>query len=120
MIDKERVREKIDQLKDRGNEMFDEGKVVADEMKVKGGQLVDRVREIIDEGKARRIIIRRDDRTLAEFPLLVGAGGTVAALWLMPTLAAVGAIAALVSDVTVVIERDASDPSDKIQIRDES
>ncbi len=119
MIDKERVRQRINQLKDRSNEIIDEGREVADEMKVRGEQLVDRVREIIDEGKARRIIIRKDDRTLAEFPLLVGAGGTVAAVWFMPTLAAVGAIAALVTEVTVVIEREESGPSNDIQIRDE-
>lgn len=81
-------------------------KVRIQEFKVKGGQLVDKVREIIEEGNARRIIIKKEDRVLLEFPLSVGVGGAAAALFLTPTLAAVGAIAALVTDVKVVIEEE--------------
>ncbi len=73
--------------------------------KVKGGQLLDRIREIIEEGNARRVILKKDDRVLMEFPLSVGVGGAAAAVLFAPTLAAVGAIAALVSDVDVIIER---------------
>jgi hypothetical protein len=40
-----------------------------------------------------------------EIPLTVGIGGAMATVWLAPVLAAVGAIAALVSDVELVIER---------------
>ncbi len=76
------------------------------ELKVKGNQLVDKVREIIQEGNARRVTIKKDDRILLEFPLAVGVGGTTAALLLAPQLAALGALAALVSDVQVLIEKD--------------
>jgi len=44
-----------------------------------------------------------------EFPLSVGVGGATAAIVLAPTLAAVGAFAALVSEVEVVIERPVDD-----------
>lgn len=71
---------------------------------VKSSRLVDKVREIIEEGNARRIIIRKDGRTVMEFPLSVGVGGATAAILLAPTLAAVGAFAALVSEVEVIIE----------------
>ena len=74
-------------------------------IRVKSGQLVDKVRSIIEEGNARRILIRKEGRTVMEFPLSVGVGGATAALVLAPTLAAVGAFAALVSEVEVVIER---------------
>ena len=74
-------------------------------VRVKGSQLVDKVRAIIEEGNARRILIRKEGRTVMEFPLSVGVGGATAALVLSPTLAAVGAFAALVSEVEVVIER---------------
>jgi len=83
-----------------------------DEMKVKGNQLVDKVKEIIEEGNARRVTIRKDERTLLEFPLSVGVGGATAAVFLMPTLAAVGALAALVTDVEVIVERDIEDVTD--------
>ncbi len=79
-------------------------KVRIREFKVKGGQLIDKVREVIEEGNARRIIIKKEDRVLIEFPLSVGVGGAAAALLLAPMLAAVGAIAALVTDVHVIIE----------------
>ncbi len=88
-------------------------KVRIREFKVKGGQLVDKVREVIEEGNARRIIIKKEDRVLIEFPLSVGVGGAAAALLLAPMLAAVGAIAALVTDVHVVIEE-----TDQAQAKD--
>ena len=76
-----------------------------EEIKVKGNQLVDKVKEVIEEGNARRVSIRKDDRTLLEFPLTVGLGGATAAIFFTPVLAAVGALAALVTDVEVIIER---------------
>ena len=86
-----------------------------EEIKVKGSQLVDKFREIVEEGNARRISIRKDGRTLMEFPLSVGVGGATAAILLFPTLAAIGAIASLVSDVSIVVERNRSeDRNDQI------
>lgn len=82
-----------------------------EEIKVEGSQLVERVKELAHEGKVRKISIVKDSRVLAEFPLYIGLGGSVAAILLAPTLAAVGAIAALVTDVTVRIERDSSTES---------
>ena len=82
-----------------------EKKPIIQEIKVKGGQLVDKVREIAEEGGARSVSIRKEGRTLLTFPLSVGVGGTAAAILLAPQLAAIGAIAALVTDVDVVVER---------------
>ena len=79
--------------------------VTIQEMKVKGNQLVDKVRDVIEEGNARRIIIKKDGRSVMEFPLSVGLGGAAAAILISPTLAAVGAFASLVSDVHIVVER---------------
>lgn len=79
--------------------------VILQEVKVRGDQLVEKVREVIEEGNARRILVKKDGRTVIEFPLSVGVGGATAALFFAPTLAAIGAFAALVTDVTVEIER---------------
>ncbi|MCZ6705219.1 MAG: DUF4342 domain-containing protein [Bacteroidetes bacterium] len=87
----------------------DRVKINLEEIKVKGNQLVDKIKEVIEEGKARRVSIRKDDRTLLEFPLTVGVGGATAAIFFTPVLAAVGALAALVTDVEIVIERDQKD-----------
>ncbi|MEL6615097.1 MAG: DUF4342 domain-containing protein, partial [Bacteroidota bacterium] len=64
------------------------------------------VRELIEEGNVRRISLRKGDKTLFEIPLTVGAGFGAAAILLNPMLAAVGAAAALVADVTLEVERD--------------
>lgn len=77
-----------------------------EEMKVASNQLVDRVRDLIEEGNVRHIKIKKDQKVLLELPLTVGVGAGAAAVLLSPILAAVGALAALVTDITLVVERD--------------
>jgi hypothetical protein len=72
-------------------------------IKVEGGQLLDKVAQIIREGNVRRIVIKQGDRSIAEFPLTVGVVGVVFA----PILAAVGALAAVTTDCSIVVERTA-------------
>lgn len=67
---------------------------------VHGGQLLDKVKELIHEGNVRRIVIKQGDHTVLELPLTVGAVGALIAPW----LAAVGALAALVTDCTIEVE----------------
>ena len=91
----------------------DRANVVLEDVKVASGQVVDRVRELIEEGNVRRISLRKGDRVLFEIPLTVGVGAGAAALLTSPIIAAVGAVAALVSDITIAVERDeeaAADP----------
>ncbi len=75
---------------------------VWERIKVEGGQLLDQVSHLIHEGNVRRIVIKQGERTVAEFPLTIGVIGAVAA----PMLAAVGAIAALVTDCSIEVERE--------------
>jgi hypothetical protein len=63
--------------------------------------LDDKLKEVLHEGNIRRLIVKRDDQILAEFPLTAAVIGAVVA----PVLAAVGAIAALVTDCSIEIER---------------
>ena len=70
-------------------------------------QIVDQVREAIEDANVKRVTIKREGKTLLEIPLTVGVGAGAAALLMSPAIAAVGALAALVSDVTLVVERDA-------------
>jgi hypothetical protein len=69
--------------------------------KVEGGELLERVKEIIAAGNARSIVIKQDGRRIAEFPLTIGVVGAVFA----PVLAAVGALAAVLSKCTIEVER---------------
>ena len=72
-------------------------------IEVKGDELLDKVKEQIAEGNVRRVRIRQKERTIVEFPLTIGVVGAV----LAPVLAAVGAVAALVTECTIDVERDA-------------
>ena len=74
--------------------------------KVKGEDLLEKIKEIIMEGNARKIIIKNDkEGAIIEFPLTIGAVGII----LAPVFAAVGAIAALVTDCTIVVEKKDED-----------
>ena len=77
-----------------------------EELKVASNQVVDKVRELIEDANVKRITIQRQGKIMLEIPLTVGVGAGAAALIMNPILSAVGAMAALVSDVTLVVERD--------------
>jgi hypothetical protein len=75
-------------------------------IKVEGSELLDSVKKIIHEGNVRRIIIKQGGRPVAEFPLTIGVVGTVFA----PILAAVGVLAAMLTECTLEVERVGTDP----------
>jgi len=77
--------------------------VKKEEFKVNGEELLGKVKQIIKEGNVRRITIKnKEGKTVIELPLTIGVVGAV----LAPVLAAVGAIAALVTECTIVVERE--------------
>jgi hypothetical protein len=85
----------------------DVGTCVYEDLKVEGEDLVAKIRDLIHEGNVRRIIIKNSEgNVLAEVPVTLGVVGAVIA----PSLAVVGAIAAVVSDCSITIERQV-DPS---------
>ncbi|MDZ4699566.1 MAG: DUF4342 domain-containing protein [Rhodothermales bacterium] len=94
------------------NESTKSARVTIQELKLKTNQLKDKVTEIIEEGNARRIIVKKDGRTLVEFPLAIGVGGAAAALLISAPLTALGALAALVAEVQVIVERVQPDSSE--------
>jgi Domain of unknown function (DUF4342) len=67
-----------------------------------GNQVFETVKNLIHEGNVRRITIKQDGHAIAEFPLTFGVVGAA----LAPVLAAIGAIAALVTNCTFEVERD--------------
>jgi hypothetical protein len=70
--------------------------------KVKGEHLLGKVKELVKEGNVRRITIKnKEGETLMVLPLTLGVVGAV----LAPALAAVGAIAALVTECSITVER---------------
>ncbi|HIZ35401.1 MAG TPA: DUF4342 domain-containing protein [Candidatus Ruania gallistercoris] len=77
-----------------------------EEFKVSSDNLVAKVRELIREGNVRRVYIKNESgETLLEIPLTAGVAVTVITAAVAPILVAVGAIAALLTQVTVGVER---------------
>ena len=78
--------------------------------KVAADQLLDSVKRLIHEGNVRRIVIKQDGRSVVEFPMTVGVVGVVFA----PVLAAVGALAAVLTECTIEVERVVSDDKSNV------
>jgi len=78
------------------------GKSRTEEFKLDGSEILGKIKEIIHQGNIRRIILKNEEgKTFVEIPLTVGLVGAAFA----PVLAAIGAIAALVSKLTIVVEK---------------
>jgi CBS domain-containing protein len=78
-----------------------EENVRREEFRVRGESLVEKVKELVHEGNIRRVlIVDGDGKTLLDIPLTLGVIGALVA----PQLAALGALAALVTDATIVVE----------------
>ena len=74
-----------------------------EEFRVEGEKLIGKIKEVIHEGNIRRIIIKdKEGKTVLEIPMTFGVVGALIA----PQLAAIGAIAALLTEATVVIEKE--------------
>jgi hypothetical protein len=71
--------------------------------KLNGENLINKVKEVINEGNVRKIVIHdQTGKELMSFPLTVGVVGAV----LAPVLAAIGAVAALVGECSITVERE--------------
>ncbi|MDZ7703465.1 MAG: DUF4342 domain-containing protein [Trueperaceae bacterium] len=70
--------------------------------RVSGDAVLAKVKELVREGNIRRITLKNEaGRTLLEIPLTIGVVGVL----LLPVWAAIGAVAALVANLTITVER---------------
>ncbi len=82
--------------------MNGETKTRTEEFQISGDKLVSKIKEVLHKGNIRRIAIKNEDgRVLIDVPLYLGVVGAL----LAPQLAAIGAIAALVTKCTLIVER---------------
>jgi hypothetical protein len=72
-----------------------------EEIQVRGEQLLAKVKELLHEGNVRHVYIKQDGHIIMEFPLTVGLVGVLA----IPTLAAIGAISALIANCSIEVVR---------------
>lgn len=79
--------------------------------RISGENLLKKVKELVEEGNIRKITIHdKTGKELMSFPLTVGVVGAVFA----PVLAAIGAVAALIGECTITVERDSEEEKDKV------
>ena len=77
--------------------------ITKESIKVEGEKVLNKVKELVKEGNVRKISIHeKDGKELMSFPLSIGVVGAVFA----PVLAAVGALAALIGECTITVERE--------------
>ena len=78
------------------------GRSAKEQFKVNGHEVLKKIKELIKEGNVRRIIIKDEKgKVLMEIPVTFAVVGAFFA----PVLAAIGALAALVSKCTIEVER---------------
>ncbi len=80
---------------------------------VEGGEVVDKVKELIHEGNIRRVRLIHKGRSLIDIPLTVGVPVAAATVLAAPVLAALGAIAALLTECTIEVERIEDTPAER-------
>ena len=85
---------------------------------ISGNQLVDKIKQLINQGNITRVRLLHDERPLLDIPLTVGVPVAAAAVLTAPVLAALGAIAALVAECTLEIERSDNAPEEKVDTPD--
>ncbi len=89
---------------------MNEEKIRREEFVISGEKLVSTVKELVRQGNIRRVTIKnKEGKTLIEIPLTFGVVGAL----FLPTLAAIGAIAALVTECTIVVEKVEEDEKDE-------
>jgi hypothetical protein len=85
-----------------GDMKMSEQQTRTEEFQMSGEMLLAKIKELIHEGNIRRVLIKNEDgRILLEIPMTLGVAGAI----LAPQLAAIGAIAALVTRCTLVVEK---------------
>ena len=78
---------------------------IKEKITVSGDQLLGKVKQLIREGNIRKVRIIQKDKVLLEVPLTIGAPAAAIGIVALPVLAAVGALAALVTECTIEVER---------------
>ena len=78
-----------------------DAKTVWESFKAEGENVVEKVKQVVHEGNVRRVVVKHEGRTVAEFPLTAGVVGAV----LAPVLAAIAAVVALLKNCTIEVER---------------
>ena len=72
---------------------------------VSGEELLAKVKKLIHEGNIRRVRVIQGGRVIIEIPLTLGAPAAALGIMMAPVLAAIGAMAALITECTIEVEK---------------
>ena len=79
---------------------------IKESFKINGENLLNKVKELVEKGNIRKITIHdKDGKEVMNFPLSIGVVGAL----LAPVLAAIGALAALIGECTITVEKEEKD-----------
>lgn len=78
-------------------------KKIQEEIKVEGKKVVSRIKSLIKEGNVRKITVKDNKgKTILSLPVTAGVVGAI----LLPPLVVIGAIAALLTECTITVQRE--------------
>ena len=87
--------------------------MTSEKFTVDGSQVVEKIKELIHQGNIRRVRLIHKGHPLIDIPLTIGVGVAAVTALAAPVLAALGAIAALVTECTIEVERTEDTPEEK-------
>ena len=76
---------------------------------ISGDKVLEKIKELVQEGNIRRVRLIHDGKALIDIPLTFGAGAAAITVLAAPVLAAVGALAALLTQCTIEVEKTDED-----------
>ena len=113
MTDEEKIR--IEEEDIAGEETSGEnGREWTEEFKVAGQEVIATIEDLIHETSVRRIIVKRNDKVLVEIPLVFGLAGIGASIVMAPVYAALGIVAALALDCSILVVRSEKAPEPEV------
>lgn len=81
-----------------------------EEFKVAGQEVISTIESLIDDASIRKIVVKRGEKELVEIPLVFGLAGIGASIVLAPVYAALGIVAALALDCSILVVRSEKEP----------
>ena len=91
-------------------EAKEESREWTEEFKVAGEEIVATVEDLIQQATVRRIVVKRGEKVLVEIPLVFGLAGIGASIVMAPVYAALGIVAALALDCSILVVRSEKEP----------
>lgn len=111
MTEEETIRIEEDDVAGEDSNTASENKTEwTEEFKVAGQEVLATIENLIQETSVRRIIVKRNDKVLVEIPLVFGLAGIGAGIVMAPIYAALGIVAALALDCSILVVRSEKQP----------